>query len=261
VSRVQRQVEDSAAAQNFKQLSDALDQLRYAHPLLDGNLFENVGVGKEPTTIYHGLNRPVRGILQVKGDCVVEPVITYSDSKKVTFRAPPQWEEIAYKAVTADSRSIEITGLNGDVDYEYKLAGKIKNPDGATREYGFRPNGDSIGSTESDGQKFASSNGTSTSSDPGGMMFAYFSWDEGWFEVHMCAATGQFRQFNVVGCSGDDPGTVDTAIHNYCGTWSDSSTNITSIMVYASSTTAIGDGSWFRLMRKPLSGKASFWVF
>jgi hypothetical protein len=242
------------------QVRSALDEVQQI-PLLNGVLLEDITITAGQTkSIAHKLGRKPKGVIVVLANTTIQPIISSSDDTFMDMRFSVDWEEIGYEYVSAATNSVTFTGLDGDVDCEYKLAGKVVNDSGAAREYNFRPNGLTGASSTSDGQKFASSNSTSTSSDPGGMMFAYFSWAEGWFEAHLCAETGAYRQFNVVGCSGTDPGTVDTAIHNYCGTWSDTTTNITSIEIYQNSSD-IDPGSWFRLYRRPKSATANLWVF
>jgi len=142
--------------------------------------------------------------------------------------------------------SVTFNGLNGDEDEIYFLTFSWINSDSPTvRELQFKPN---ALATNQDAQRTAANDSTVAALDMGTvMLLVQAAEDECQGTCTFHAATGSMRSFVANVSCNDSTGPV-TALHVYSGVWTDTSTNVTSLLIDAGAGT-IAVGSKFNLYR------------
>lgn len=165
----------------------------------------------------------------------MDKIIVGADSTKLTFGAGGDGELG--------------TALDGDTDDTYIIKALLRCDDLSTYRFTLRPN--DIAMTGS--VKVVS--GGSQSNETFGT-FAEFINDYGVFEITFDAKTGNARSFKSTGYTADDSGiNSGHALHDYAGSWADTSTNITSMVIESQTALKILAGSEFVLYRRrPLNG-------
>lgn len=166
----------------------------------------------------------------------------------VGVHAPNLAMELVERQTVSGSAVDEVTfsSLDGDNDRIYKLFAMIKNADGANaRTFYFRPN--DVGGTDTDSARLSY---TAAASTPSGSTYLRIgAMDAGeWLfaEATFYAKSGQDRMFNCMASrtSGTDGfGSVSG------GMWSDTTSNVTSIVIKGSDTNVIDVGSEFSLYK------------
>lgn len=149
---------------------------------------------------------------------------------------------ISSEVVTADTASVNFTGLDGNVDLSYLLVGVIKNNSGLQCRYDWQPNGIATNQASFIG---ATSYSTLVLADvPSGGYATFQAVIDGQNNPNSIAFPRTYTGTTVATTT--TPTASGGAIG---GIWTDNSTNITGITVAANQTNGIGDGSTLILFR------------
>ncbi len=227
-----------------------------AHPLINGQFYEDITLNTTGgyTRIPHSLGRKYRGFLDVRGVGLTEDQRNTNKEKEIWLYQEAAPVFLDYQEVTgADVAAVTFSGLRGDTDLEYWVRGYVVNNSGGALEYHLRPNGASTNLSS----VIVSSTGAAvtTATSTTGLWVANTS-VSAWFEAHLFAPTGQDRAHWAIS-SEDNNGRQRV----FTGNWDETTTEITSLQVFCSST-EIGVGSKFWLYaRTNRATKASFWLF
>ena len=147
--------------------------------------------------------------------------------------------------VTSATTSVNITGLNGDVDLEYQI--KCRFIMGGAFSYILvQPNGDSTAGNYISRGVWNGSNGNTTANGDGNNYGGIFIGNGTTNQTsqsfsYFYAKTGLIRHLNGIITEIGDASNL--AAGTYSGTWLNSVSNITSITIYATVANGIGAGS------------------
>jgi hypothetical protein len=154
-------------------------------------------------------------------------------------------------------QSVTFSGLNGDSDRFYLLKIKLKKGTSSNTSYYLRPN--SV-TTNLSSQMFAvyrandgtggQSNGPDSTIYIGGTSWASGTWD---FNAYISAEKTVPRLFNIRhdkwANNGTGAGQTQLAMSSITGRWNETTTNMTSLQIYASVASGIAVGSEFHLYK------------
>jgi hypothetical protein len=157
----------------------------------------------------------------------------------------------------ANVQSITFSGLDGDSDRLYLLKGKLIKGGGANGtvyNYTLRPNNQT---TNIAWQQFfpyrdsSGANGIAVSTDTtvylGGSSYATADWN---LVIHICAEKSVPRLFNIRSDRYTTNSTVvQYGLGRYSARWNETSTNLTSLVIYCDQAGGIGVGSDFHLYK------------
>jgi hypothetical protein len=149
--------------------------------------------------------------------------------------------------------------LDGDSDRLYLLKGKLKKGGGATGTayyYYLRPNAATTNlscQTFSVYQQNNAASGQSNGPDASNIQLAGTSWATGYWDfiVHMSAERSVARMFNIKADKWADNGSgiTQASITRVSGRWNETSTNLTSLVLYCNQSNGFGVGSEFHLYK------------
>jgi hypothetical protein len=152
-----------------------------------------------------------------------------------------QTQTIAGAAVT----DITFAGLNGDVDKQYLMIGRVTNPlTPAGPGYELRPNN---ATTNLECERCFANPGGVFSTQASMQLCGAGALSTSSFHAFIQAQTGMARTYQSFAT--DDRGTNDPAMRLMAGTWDESVTNITSLVVHCASAGGIGIGSEISLYK------------
>jgi len=158
--------------------------------------------------------------------------------------AQPTMRLIYETDVTSATTSVNVTGLNGDVDLEYQI--KCRFITGAAAPYILvQPNGDSTAGNYISRGVWTTNNATTNGdvNNYGGILIGYGTTANQTSQSfsYFYAKTGLIRHLNnTITLNGD---ASNLAAGTYSGTWLNSASNITSIKITSSVASGIGAGS------------------
>jgi hypothetical protein len=175
----------------------------------------------------------------------------YANNIDVSGTVSNTWNRIALSEIASATGSIEFTGLNGDTDIMYKLICRIVDGENVVLNYNMIFNGDSSGSY---GYQYLAGQSTSVfalrltsqtamlvGSDSSNTTPSYcFS------ETLLYAKTG-YERLALTDFLREGNGTYILQNFYLGQIWSDTSSTITSIKIYADTTTALGVGTYVEL--------------
>lgn len=150
---------------------------------------------------------------------------------------------VEHKSITANSTDVTFSGLNGDTDGVYLLTGKIKNVSGSLAGYFLQPNNattnlDIVYSLVNGGG--ASQGNSATGYIGGADNNTLFNFDLTLFARKVQNSIALNRTWIA---HANNTQSASRAVTNTSGQWSETSTNITSLVVHSDQTNGIGDGS------------------
>jgi hypothetical protein len=155
------------------------------------------------------------------------------------------WELVELKEITTATQFVDFTGLDGNTDIFYMLVWAIRNGATTASNYFLQPNGTAVSTT--DLHVYADWNGTTASAvashatRTNGFILGYFDpnlEDIGWGVLY--AKTGMRRKLSInEGCelSTGDP---RWARSGWVSIWNETTTNITSLRVWADQANGLG---------------------
>lgn len=152
---------------------------------------------------------------------------------------------IEKKTITTGTTTVTFSSLDGDADEVYLLIGRIKNGTGSDSDYFLRPNGISTNqeTTELAWFPFSTVVGVNANlillfleaSNIGSYTMTFHAKRSSNSVAMSRLFTGQFTEHDVAGVSAVGEMTA--------GFWNETSTNVTSLDIVATTASAIGDGS------------------
>lgn len=164
---------------------------------------------------------------------------------KIDAMEGKSWRLIYETDVTSAIQTLNITGLNGEVDIQYQIRCRFV-AGAASSNYWLRPNGDTTaakyGVQDIYGSSTGAANASQTTTGLGLEMGAGTTGFVNSFTGELHAKSGTQRQLLAVFGTGNSGTTIDY-VRAVAGVWNDTSSNITSLTIYSSVANGIGAGS------------------
>jgi len=201
------------------------------------------GLGDDDHTQYYNAARHTKAV----HDALGIDADTVDNYEAADLRG---WKIVYDQTVSTATTTVSITGLDGDNDKVYYLFAYIVNGAASTCAYYLRCNNDS--GTNYGYQYIAGSGSTASAGQVTGGTYAWFGYaDQNDISVkhaNIYAKSGNERVILTVAADRVAGTTVTRAI-TVPSVWSDTSTNITSLVVTASAASGIGAGSHILLWK------------
>lgn len=232
---------------------------------MDGALVELRKVGHNgPIQFGHGLGRIPKGVIIASADAgCYRANILHATRSTLKLSLTPEWELIDHIEIQSTTDVFDFDTVYGDLDFEYKIEGFWKCAGTSASNLALRVNGSTSG-LSNDGSARVGYTGSATSSQ---MLVAYktsgASTAELYFETTFFATSGENPLGRSLVAETDGTGGSNTEIQMIAMKADNSSTVIRQLGLDGAAGTLIGDGSWFRLYRRPpAKGRnINLWIF
>jgi hypothetical protein len=158
------------------------------------------------------------------------------------------WRLISEIDVSTASNQVDITGLNGDIDMEYKILAKLTSGNASGGGYyALRPNGDATAGNY-DGKSVSGDGATPASSGLAPTIGVFFGYSSSLSSVAMVEISVLAKATSVRVFAGDIvndiiSGLISSSVGKMYYTWNSPGTNITFFRIVSPNTNGIGAGS------------------
>jgi len=186
--------------------------------------------------------------LTVRMDEARVSLTTSADGYRVPTSAEMSFnrlELIETKRIAASVASVTFSGLNGNVDEQYVLAGRIKNGQAGASFVTLRPNGIVAAQSTEKVTGIAAAVAAANVADL--RVAEPQSLFTSWFFSTIIAKTGQPRF--LFSTESQQRAAATASLFTFAGLWNDTVTNITSLSVFSSLALGLGAGSELTLYR------------
>jgi hypothetical protein len=165
------------------------------------------------------------------------------------------WQLVEEKVFTEAATSYTFSGLNGDVDEEYRVISRLVNGYDGSCVYRIHPNNDSGSNygyqwVQGDNTTASALRGSTSGLSLNGLATLNYI---GFSDTIIYAKSGSTRTA-IQKRTANITGTTVTSISLWGESWNNTTDNITSLVMQASQANGIGIGSHFYLFKRTLSG-------
>lgn len=214
--------------------------------------------------IHHGLGRVPTGILLARANRGAFVLGIKERTKEyIEFSVSSQWDLVEEYSVDATATSFDFSEETGYEDGDIRIEGywKVPSTAGATH-LRLRVNGSDSASLSGEGSSTLSLDG-STAANSSIRVAAKSSTSaaEVLVDFDLRNREDDFRHSKSYSMETYGAGTSNQNGHWIGAKWENSSTELHSFGLLSNGSNEILPGSWFRLYRKPVSAKASIWVY